>query len=219
MEAIMSRIRSRFTTTITLVVIALVMMTSAPAMAAVAPTTPTDLRVVDLWSTSLTVAWNPSTDSTGRTLYYEVSIDTPDPWTATPVATSQRFDGLGAGQTYTFSVRAVNQLGNRSASATLSFTTPTGPQPPPAAPVNLRPVYVNGVLDALAWDAPAHNAPLSYSLYSGPTVLANVSTPGISVAALVNDWCVESARYTFVVQANDSAHSRPLTVTIPAPLT
>jgi len=219
----MSLIRSRIAAGVALAVMALLMMTSAPLSAAgtTGPTTPANLQVVDLLPSSVTVAWDPSTDSTGRTLYYEVSIDTPAPWTATPVATSQRFDGLGAGVSYTFSVRAVNQLGDRSAWASVSFTTATGPQSPPAAPTNLRPVYVDGILDRLEWDAPAHNAQLSYLLYSGQNVVAIMTPPSISVAALVNEWCVEPSRHTFMVQAlaqvTYSAHSQPLTITLPAP--
>jgi hypothetical protein len=213
----MSRVRTRVIAVVAWVVTAVFVLTSAPASATTGPTTPTNLRVVDLWSTSATIAWNASTDTIDGTLYYEVSIDTPDPWTATPVPTSQRFDGLGAGVTYTFSARAVNRLGNRSAWASLSFTTPTGPQPPPAAPANLRPVYVDGVVDGLAWDAPAHNGPMSYRLYVGPSVLAIVSKPSITVRSLVNEWCINPGKHTFVVQANDSAHSQPLTVTIPKP--
>jgi hypothetical protein len=204
---------------------AAVMMTFAvaasPAVAVAdttPPTVPGNVRVANVWGTAVEVAWDASTDDTPSPYYpyYEIMINTPDPWRATTAnpTRSQRFDGLGPGVTYTVSVRAVDGSGNRSAYNSVTFTTP-GPNPPSPPPTNLRPVVVNGVVVAIAWDPPVGQSGGAL-IFEGPTVVAVASVPQISTRALVVEWCVEPGVHTFTVQA-DAGHSQPLTVTIPSP--
>ncbi|PZF82336.1 fibronectin type III domain-containing protein [Jiangella anatolica] len=199
---------------------------AAPAIPAAAagdtspPTVPANVRVANLWGTAVEVAWDPSTDDSANPSYpyYEIMIDTPDPWTATTArpTRTQRFDGLGAGVRYTVSVRAVDGSGNRSAWNSVTFTTP-GPNPPSPPPTNLRAVLVNGVVDAIAWDAPLgqEGGSNSATIYSGPNVVAVATGGRISVRELLFEWCLEPGQYTFTVQA-DAGHSQPLTVTLPS---
>ncbi|BCB76732.1 hypothetical protein GCM10022251_50020 [Phytohabitans flavus] len=189
------------------------------------PTAPTNLRVQNVAHTWFTLAWNASTDNSGSVLY-EATVQTPDgPLHARAFSPTQGFGGLNPGTTYTASVRAVDPSGNASAAVSIPVTTPARTLPPPTTPANLRGVYVEGVLDRIAWDASTHGTPVSYLLRSGDIVLSSTSDTTVSIFQLVHiDCAVEpGGTYTLTVQAlsadNDvSARSAPLTVTIPRTL-
>jgi hypothetical protein len=84
------------------------------------PSVPGNLRVTGTSSSSVSLAWNASTDNVGVT-GYEVN--------GSPVGsgTSTTVSGLSPSTTYTFTVRAVDAAGNRSgASNQVSATTSAG---------------------------------------------------------------------------------------------
>jgi hypothetical protein len=186
------------------------------------PTAPTNLRVETLSFTWLTLAWNASTDNAGPPMY-DARIDTPEGLTtARAFGTSQSFGGLEAGATYTAFVRAVDLAGNRSAEVSIQFTTLPRTQPPPTAPANLRAVFVAGQLDRIAWDASTHDSPVSYVLFSGSDALVATWETSVTIRHLVfTEGVVDlGSTHTLTVQAYGannhlSAHSAPLTVTIP----
>jgi Fibronectin type III domain len=95
------------------------------------PTTPTNLHVTSLSQTSVTLAWDPSTDNTGR-LTYSVNKDGQG-FTVPQGQTSFTIDWLSAGRTYTFYVTAVDSSLNTSGKSNiLTVTTPPDTAAPPA---------------------------------------------------------------------------------------
>jgi len=95
------------------------------------PTTPTNLHVTSLGQTSVTLAWNPSTDNSGS-FSYVVSKDGQG-FTVPQTQTSFTIDWLSAGRTYTFYVTAVDSSLNTSGKSNiLTVTTPPDTAAPPA---------------------------------------------------------------------------------------
>src|SRR5215208_3474661 len=95
------------------------------------PTTPTNLRVTSLSQTSVTLAWDPSTDNSGS-FSYVVSKDGQG-FTVPQTQTSFTIDWLSAGRTYTFYVTAVDSSLNTSGKSNiLTVTTPPDTAAPPA---------------------------------------------------------------------------------------
>ncbi|WP_406265043.1 carbohydrate binding domain-containing protein [Streptomyces sp. NBC_00191] len=89
-----------------------------------APTTPTSLRSTSKSSSSVSLAWNASTDNVGVTGYdvYQGSARA-----ATVTGTSATVSGLAASTSYSFTVRARDAAGNLSpASTAVSVTTDAG---------------------------------------------------------------------------------------------
>jgi chitodextrinase len=95
------------------------------------PTTPTNLHATSLGQTSVTLAWDASTDNSGSVTY---SVDKDGQGFTVPQGqTTYTIDWLSAGRTYTFSVTAVDSSLNTSAkSNVLTVTTPADTAAPPA---------------------------------------------------------------------------------------
>ena len=71
------------------------------------PTTPTNLRATSVGQTSVTLAWDASTDNSGS-FTYSVNKDGQG-FTVPQAQTSYTIDWLSAGRTYTFYVTAVDR--------------------------------------------------------------------------------------------------------------
>jgi fibronectin type 3 domain-containing protein len=96
-----------------------------------APTAPTNLRVTSLGQTSVTLAWDASTDNSGS-FTYSVSKDGQG-FTVPQGQTTFTIDWLSAGRTYTFYVTAVDRSLNTSAKSNIvTVTTPADTAAPPA---------------------------------------------------------------------------------------
>ncbi|WP_240647291.1 fibronectin type III domain-containing protein [Paenibacillus nanensis] len=87
------------------------------------PTAPTNFRSTGKTSTSVSLAWNPSTDDRGVTSYI-ITYGSGQSMTVT--GTAATVNGLSAGTAYTFTVKARDAAGNQSAaSGTVTVTTDT----------------------------------------------------------------------------------------------
>lgn len=95
------------------------------------PTVPTGLRSTGTGSTTVSLAWEPSTDNV-EVKGYDVFIGTSTTAAATSTSTSVLVEGLTASTPYSFTVKAKDAAGNISgASAALSVTTTPGGGDPP----------------------------------------------------------------------------------------
>jgi len=95
------------------------------------PTTPTDLHATSVGQTSVTLAWNPSTDNSGS-FSYSVNKDGQG-FTVPQGQTTFTIDWLSAGRTYTFYVTAVDSSLNTSGKSNiLTVTTLADTAAPPA---------------------------------------------------------------------------------------
>src|SRR5688572_29343837 len=118
----------------TVLIVLAFLLSPSPALAArdrSAPTQPTNLRTTGITATSVTLAWNPSTDNSGI-VTYRVQMVSP----SFGIVTSQpsiTWISLSASKNYSFYVYAIDKSGNRTANSnTLTVTTPADTTPPTA---------------------------------------------------------------------------------------
>lgn len=182
------------------------------------PTTPTNLRITATTDTTVTLAWNPSTDNSG-TFSYRVRERGFNDWTFAVPQTQTTFTAtrLWPGQTYSYTVWAVDAAGNRSGdSNTVSHTVPqdvTPPTPAPQLTVNpFRPARAG-----FSWTRSVDNvSEVQYTLYANG--IPQVSQFSYEFATL---WTLTpGATYEFQVIARDvfgnATEGDPVSVTMPS---
>jgi chitodextrinase len=197
------------------------LLVAAPASAArdrTAPTTPGNLRITATTSTSVSLAWNRSTDNSSN-FWYCVQSNGGGCLRVDPPKTTLTRTRLLPSQTHTFSVYAVDAAGNRSANSnTVSFTTPPDTTPPnPAPTISVTKLFPTRVV--LAWPQAVDN--VSPQVWT--TLLVNgtpefVDRLGPPTATL---WTLTpSTTYEFQVTVRDASGNvvtgPPLVVTTPA---
>ena len=180
---------------------------SPPPGDTTAPSSPSNLRVVSATATSITIAWNASTDNVGVTGYDVYRATTKVGSTTT--TTSYTINGLTCGTAYSVGVRALDQAGNTSQQATMSATTAAcADTQPPTAPSNVTASTRTTTSIALTWTAATDNLGIAgYGIYNaGELVNTTTGTTGI-VSGLS---C--ATNYTLAVDAFDpSGNSSPKT--------
>ena len=198
-------------------VLALVVVGSAAAARRdqTPPTTPTNLRVLSLTHTSLTLAWDASTDNSGSFSYSVVKDG--QSFTVPQSRTSYTIDWLSAGHTYSCYVTAVDgSLNTSGRSNTVTVTTPPDTTPPTTPTLSGS---VRGPSQVfLSWTRSTDDL----SPFVGYRIFAN----GVRVSEHIN-WYSETSvvlrhltpatSYTFTVHAhdhagNDSPMSNPITL-------
>ena len=190
--------------------LALTVLMLIPAAASAAdrtkPTTPGSLRVTATSTTSVSLAWNASTDNSGSVTY---RVREAGGTTRTSSQTSFAWTGLSPNRTYRFTVSASDPSGNRSSESNqVTATTPASV--PPATPANLRLAGATVNTLTLAWDPVA--GATRYELHS-PVA----GTYSGTATSNTFHWLQPDTGYTFTVRAfnaagTPSATSAPLTV-------
>jgi chitinase len=185
------------------------------------PTAPTNLIVTATTDHSVSLAWSPSTDNSGRFNYLITGAGTTV--TVGQGQTSHTIDALQAGRTYTIRVYAKDFAGNLSKSSNPVTVTLPGHIAAPTKPlvdvVDVGPTHVS-----LRWSSTDDGSTIWYSIYiDGQPVATLNSTSAIftCAAVLVPTYCDpinQDTAYTFTVRARDvdgnwSAVSDPLLVT------
>ncbi|RCG22745.1 chitinase [Sphaerisporangium album] len=168
-----------------------------------APSVPGNLRSTATTSSSVSLAWNASTDNVGVT-GYNVYRGTTLVTTAT--GTSYTDGGLTANTAYSYTVRARDAAGNLSAvSNTLNVTTQPGggggDTTAPSVPGNLRSTGTTSSSVSLAWNASTDNVGVTgYNVYRGTTLVTTASGTSYTDAGLS-----ASTAYSYTVRARDAA--------------
>jgi chitodextrinase len=99
-----------------------------------APTSPTNLRITSSTSTSISLAWDASTDNSTE-WWYCVQRDGGSCRRVDQPQTTFSMSNLAPDRTTTWTVYAIDVMGNRSANSnTVTFTTPPDTTPPSPAP-------------------------------------------------------------------------------------
>jgi chitodextrinase len=195
---------------------------SAQARDRTPPTTPTNLVVTAITTTSVSLSWGPSTDNSGKFSYY---ISGAGPAVIVPqTATSHTITDLIPGTTYTFRVAARDLAGNNSKSSnavtvTLPGEIPGAPTKPVVQLLDVGPTHVS-----LTWSSTDNGPTIWYTIYINGQMVSTVnSRTGTFTCAsvMVPTYCVpidQSTTYTFTVRARDnenklSPFSDPLFVT------
>ena len=176
------------------------------------PTAPSNLRVTGKTTSSVSLAWNPSTDNSGNFSYrirrsggFEIAAaqtQTSLTWTS----------NLIAGQTYSFFVYAIDAAGNKSKNSNaVTVTLPantTPPSTPEVSVIDVGPTHIS-----LAWASTGGGSTLRYLVFKDGN-LDRQATPDTSGTFYLLE---PETTHTFTVQAKDGAylspHSNTLTVT------
>ncbi|GGM86286.1 hypothetical protein GCM10011609_23370 [Lentzea pudingi] len=166
-----------------------------------APSAPANARSTGTTASSVSLAWDASTDNvavTGYDVYNGSTLAT------TVTRTTATISGLKADNDYTFTVKAKDAAGNTSA-ASAAVTARTRPGAAdgeaPTVPANLRSTGVTASSVSLAWDASTDNVGVTgYQVLNGSTVAATVTSTAATVTGLNAD-----TAYTFSVRAVDAA--------------
>ena len=181
------------------------------------PTTPTNLHVTAISPTSVSLAWNPSTDNSGSFFYvfYANNVVVAN---ASMTATSTTLTGLNSSTTCTFKMRARDQAMNWSGYSNAVTATTLAANTVPAAPVLSAP-SVGPTHISLSWTAPANGTPpYRYWLYrDGVEIITWHQTNAITFYNVA-----PGTTHTYTVKVRTgtgvfSPHSNAVTVTRPQP--
>jgi chitodextrinase len=185
------------------------------------PTAPANLVVTATATQSVSLAWEPSTDNSGRFSYIICCAETTV--TVSQTATSHTLQGLKSGKTYTFRVYARDVAGNLSKSSNAVTVTVPGnvaaPTKPAVTVLDVGPTHAS-----LSWLSTDDGPTIWYSIYidgQPVTTLNSRSGTFTCAAVLVPTGCVplnQETTYTFTVRARDvdgnlSPFSDPVFVT------
>ena len=165
------------------------------------PTTPTELRVTETTRTSITLAWNASTDNSG-VFSYVVKQDNLS-LTVSQTQTSYTLTWLSPGRTYTFYVYAVDRALNTSGNSNTVTATTLPDLTPPTAPAlsvpNVSPSQV-----WLSWTESTDDIPYSsvgYTIHVNGAPATGLNWINHREASLRH--LTPSTTYTFKVTARD----------------
>ena len=154
---------------------------------------------------SIALTWTVPIDNGGATITdYEVSSDDGTTWNSTGSTTlAYTVTGLEKGTQYTFRVRAINSVGNGTASASDTETTLTT-RPDPVTSLTAT-ADSNGTEMDLAWVAPVDDGGSAITEYQyrfttgtsvgGTWTDTNSTTPSVTITALD-----KGTQYTFQVR-------------------
>jgi chitinase len=170
------------------------------------PTAPTNLVVTATTEHSVSLAWGPSTDNSGRFSYIICCAGTTV--TVSQTVTSYTWEGLQSGKTYVFRVYARDAAGNLSKSSNPVTVTLPGELAAPTKPV-VAVLDVGPTHATLAWSSTDDGSTIWYTIYiDGQPVSTLSSTTATFTCAsvLVPTYCVplnQDTTYTFTVRARD----------------
>ena len=156
----------------------------------VAPTTPTNLVVTAITSSTVSLKWNPSTDNSGK-FSYRLKVNSLNGASSTTQIVSQTQTTYTAQYmvpfySYSFAVYAVDASGNRSSDSNLVTADIPGDTVPPSAPV-LEATTLGPSQVQLTWTKSVDNLPnncCSYALSRNGSPL----TQNINAAAAPNGY-------------------------------
>jgi chitodextrinase len=178
------------------------------------PTVPQNLRMTSRTITSISLAWDASSDTgsevEGYTLYRNgVAIGTFSATTTTYTNT-----GLTMNTSYTYEVDAFDAFNNRSAKSDALVVSTVNDADPPTVPQNLHSTGVTTSTISLAWDASTDPT----TSVAGYTVYRNGTSIGTVTGTTFTDTGrTQNTSYTYTVDAydivnNHSVQSDPLVV-------
>ncbi|WP_158088788.1 fibronectin type III domain-containing protein [Thermoactinospora rubra] len=172
------------------------------------PSVPGNLRVTGTTSSSVSLAWDAATDNVGVTGYVVFRGSTE---VATVTGTAYTDSGLSPSTSYTYTVRARDAAGNRSAASNAVTATTSGGQGVPGQPGAPSVTGVTNSSISLSWGASSGTVS-GYRVYEGGTQRAQVTGTSATVTGLA-----ACSTHTYTVRAynsaGESAASAPVTGT------
>jgi chitodextrinase len=174
------------------------------------PTTPTNLRVTASTDTTVTLAWNPSTDNSGAFHYVLADQFGSFSYPSQSQTGAQR-TGLRPATTYTFTIRARDLSGNLSGPSSVSHTTPPDVTPPSSPTLTVT--YLAPARMSVSWTASTDNSGLLvfYTLLVNGAPRSGDIGNGLGRTLLD---LTPATPYSLVVQARDPAGNTALSNTV-----
>ncbi|GGH36789.1 fibronectin type III domain-containing protein [Paenibacillus segetis] len=168
------------------------------------PSAPTNLHATGTTTSSVSLAWDASTDNVGVT-GYDVYQGTTLLGTVSGSTLNYTNSGLSANTTYTYKVTAKDAAGNISGySNQISVTTDPisgGDLLPPTVPTNVTVSSTTSSSISLSWTASTDNVAVTgYNVYQGSTLALTVTGTTATITGLA-----ASTTYSFTVVAKDAA--------------
>jgi chitodextrinase len=187
---------------IVLVALAMLATSATAAVDLKPPTKPSNLRATAKTLTSVSMAWNASTDNSGNFSYRVRLWGDPTVVTLPKTQTSYTWTDLRPGVQYYFWVEAVDGTGNKSTSDLLVVET-VRDTTAPSQPGNLRVGTVTASQVSLSWDAATDDSGIIdlYQVTVSPAA-GNVVFTGATSATVVG--LAPTTTYTFTVRARDA---------------
>jgi chitodextrinase len=187
------------------------------------PSVPTGLHTTATTNTSISLAWNASTDNTGGSGLAGYHVYRNGTLIASPSTTSYVDTSVTAGSSYTYTVSAYDKAANGSV-ASSAITAKAAPPPdttPPSVPTSLAATAANSAQVNISWHASTDNVGVTeYKIYrnGSTTALATIAAPATSYQ---DDAVSAATAYSYTVTAldaagNQSAKSSAANVTTPA---
>ena len=163
------------------------------------PSTPTNVRVVAVTEDTITIAWDASTDNSGRIhAYIAGGIYHPGD------STAKTFTGLVPNWTQTYRVQAMDPSGNLSQPSEPVTATTARDATAPTTPANLR-VTGSGISTvSLAWDRSSDRWSFGYEVLMDDEVLAAAAHPFVGTPSTTLRK-IPPGRHVFAVRARDNA--------------
>lgn len=157
------------------------------------PSTPTNVRVVAVTEDSITIAWNASTDNSGKIhAYIAGGIYHPGN------STTKTFSFLVPSWTQTYRVQAMDAAGNVSALSAPVTGTTAPDVTPPTAPTNLRITGSTISTVSLAWDRATDRWSFGYEVLVDGVQAGATGGRSITLRHLT-----PGTTHTFTVRARD----------------
>lgn len=175
---------------------------TTPALDTTPPSVPTGLRGTGQTTTSISIAWNASTDN-AAVAGYEVRRS--GVLVGQVTSTSAQITGLAAGTSYQFTVLAYDASGNKSASSSpVTLSTSSAPatcSTLPTTPTGLAVQTKSSSSATLAWNPSAAqaNCSVTYSLLRGGVAIAN----GLTATTYTDSGLQLAASYTYTLVARN----------------
>lgn len=171
------------------------------------PTSPNNLTVSNIGTTSLTLNWTAATDNVGVTNYlvYKDNSNIPLIELGKDILTYY-VTGLASNTTYSFQVKAKDARGNLSTPATTNATTNASPANPTVP--TLQHAYYGGENMILQWPNYIDEGPITYELYrsinGGGSMLLKTSTDTFYYDNLSN-----GVTYSYQIRINSNGYISP----------
>jgi chitodextrinase len=180
------------------------------------PTVPTGLSVTGTTASTVSLAWNASTDTSGVAGYKIYRAGTQ---VGTSGTTSYTNSGLAASTTYSYTVSAYDAAGNNSAQSAAVQATTSGQTDttPPTVPTGLSVTGTTVNTASLSWTASTDNVGVTgYKIYRAGVQVGTSGTTSYTDSGLA-----ASTTYSYTVSAydaagNNSAPTAPVSATTTA---
>jgi chitodextrinase len=186
--------------------------TVAVTTTATAPSAPGNLHETTKTHTSASLAWTASTSTGGTAITHYLVFKTGSlVATLGPSTLTDTVTGLARGNTYHFTVKAENAIGDSPASNTVAVTITATP---PSAPSNLHETGKTHTSVSLAWTAPSSTGGSAITHYLVFKTGSLVATLGPSTLTDTATGLAAGTAYHFTVKAENAAGNSPASGTV-----